>query len=62
MSGPARVSAWSRIALAQGGDAEQLWNLVEGAAVDWQRADAPKGRALISRRASEIEPEPIEWL
>ncbi|MGA8690073.1 MAG: hypothetical protein WB662_09255 [Methyloceanibacter sp.] len=35
--------------LAQGGDAEQLWNLVEGAAVDWRRADAPKGRAKEAR-------------
>jgi putative DNA primase/helicase len=50
-----------------GGTAKQLWQLVENNAVECSddnpfTADRPGGSALISRCASEIEPERVEWL
>jgi hypothetical protein len=46
-----------------GGTAEQFWRRVETDAVEGNRsAVASKGRALISRCAAEIEPQPVEWL
>jgi putative DNA primase/helicase len=50
-----------------GGTVEQLWQVVEDKCVEYSaddasNADCPAGSTLISRRASEIEPERVEWL
>lgn len=46
----------------EGGTAEQLGQLVEKNSIDWTANSEPSGSMLICRRASELEPEQVEWL
>jgi putative DNA primase/helicase len=62
---PAKGDAYDWV--QAGGTAEQLWQLVKTDATECPNEDAvtpnyPSCCSLVSRRASEIRPEPVEWL